>query len=93
MEAWGLACANALRLEISRLLEAAGLEGDVRGPVSGSSFIQFTQHCSGTDLPPILIPQGCCPGTSKKNNIPQAPPLCSSSLHNDEEAGFIRECG
>lgn len=57
MEAWGLACANVLRLEIPRLLEAVGLESDVRGPVSslalkgGSSFVQFTQHCSGTDLP------------------------------------------
>lgn len=55
MEAWGLACANVLRLEILRLLEAVGLESDVRGPVSGSeggsSFIQFNQHRNGTDLP------------------------------------------
>lgn len=34
MEAWGLACANVLRLEIPRLLEAVGLEGNVRGAVS-----------------------------------------------------------
>lgn len=78
MEAWGLACANVLRLEIPRLLEAVGLESDVRGPVSSLALKVAPPSSSSPStaveqISPNLIPQGYRPETSKKNNILQAP--------------------